>query len=636
VAWINDQWTKVKSGTAKFATGTRDRARNFKWKNPSKPVLIWTGSIVGVLVVGWVTLNILLANPTTGTPMINWAIGTFGNKTAKVDVGHLAHPFSDKFVLSTFDWPGTVNAKSIEINYDLFGWLPGRVLAKRIWVRDGEVLIEDKKDEEPEAAFNPQKYVDEIDAANVEIKFTRNDKPRVVKIIQANGSFSKGTVSAEATSGDNRITFTNLHREWGDALKGNVTAKGQNLKDLAEIAGASSPDTPPYNLRGTLLAQNQTWSVEELSGKLGESDLGGLVRINLMQKKPMLTVDLTSKALDFDDLGVVFGIPVNPDKGEVQNEEQKKAKRVYDASARLIPDARIDFGRLAAVNADISFVANKVVDAPMGISALTLKGTLRDSVLDFERAFVKTSTGDLDAKINVNASKDPAFTKANGTLENVAIARFIDTPMVRGTLNGKFALTFTGSGFREAAGSTDGEVGVWSNNSELAKFAVEGAGLDIGEILVIWATQDKKNPEYLKSRCLAANIAFKDGQASLKPAVLDNKDSLIAATGGINFKNESMNIEVFARPHDVSIGTISGDIRIGGTLRNPTFEAVNEQTLLQAGLSALLSTISGPLGLLPFIQTGGEPDAPCATLLADAKETGTKNNPAASVAPKKG
>lgn len=636
MAWINDQWTKVKSGTAKFATGTRDRARNFKWKNPSKPVLIWTGSIVGVLVVGWVTLNILLANPTTGTPMINWAIGTFGNKTAKVDVGHLAHPFSDKFVLSTFDWPGTVNAKSIEINYDLFGWLPGRVLAKRIWVRDGEVLIEDKKDEEPEAAFNPQKYVDEIDAANVEIKFTRNDKPRVVKIIQANGSFSKGTVSAEATSGDNRITFTNLHREWGDALKGNVTAKGQNLKDLAEIAGASSPDTPPYNLRGTLLAQNQTWSVEELSGKLGESDLGGLVRINLMQKKPMLTVDLTSKALDFDDLGVVFGIPVNPDKGEVQNEEQKKAKRVYDASARLIPDARIDFGRLAAVNADISFVANKVVDAPMGISALTLKGTLRDSVLDFERAFVKTSTGDLDAKINVNASKDPAFTKANGTLENVAIARFIDTPMVRGTLNGKFALTFTGSGFREAAGSTDGEVGVWSNNSELAKFAVEGAGLDIGEILVIWATQDKKNPEYLKSRCLAANIAFKDGQASLKPAVLDNKDSLIAATGGINFKNESMNIEVFARPHDVSIGTISGDIRIGGTLRNPTFEAVNEQTLLQAGLSALLSTISGPLGLLPFIQTGGEPDAPCATLLADAKETGTKNNPAASVAPKKG
>ncbi len=636
MAWFNDQWTKVKSGTAKFAAGTRDRVRNFKWKSPAKPMLVWTGSILGVLVAGWVTLNILLANPKTGTPMINWAIGTFGNKTAKVDVGHLAHPFSDRFVLTAFNWPGTVNVKAVEVNYDLFGWLPGRVLAKRIMMRDGEIILEDKQEGENKETFNPQKYVDEVDVANVEIKFTRNEKPRVVKIVTANGSFSKGTVSAEATSGDNRITFTNLHREWGDALKGNVTAKGQNLKDLADIAGAASPDTPPFNLKGVLLVQSKTWSVEELSGSLGDSDLGGLVRINLMQKKPMLTVDLKSKSLDFDDMGVVFGIPTKADKGEAQNAEQKKAKRAYNASARLIPDARIDFGRLAAVNADISFAADKVVDAPMGINALTIKGTLRDSVLDFERALVKTSSGNLDAKVNVNASKDPAFTKANGTLENVGINRFIDTPMVRGTLNGKFALTFTGSGFREAAASANGELGVWSTNSELAKFAVEGAGLDLGEILLIWATQDKKNPEYLKSRCLAANIAVKNGQATLKPAVLDNKDSLIAATGGVNFKNESMDIEVFARPHDVSIGTISGDIRIGGTLRNPTFQALNEETLLQGALSALLSTISGPLGLLPFIQTGGEPDAPCATLLADAKETGTKNNPAAGVTPKKG
>ena len=104
----------------------------------------------------------------------------------------------------------------------------------------------------------------------------------------------------------------------------------------------------------------------------------------------------------------------------------------------------------------------------------------------------------------------------------------------------------------------------------------------------------------------------------------------------VNLKNEAVDIEVFARPHDVSIGTISGDIRVRGTLRNLSFEALNEETALQAGLSALLASISGPLGLLPFIQTGGEPDAPCATLLADAKETGTRNNPAQNVTPKKG
>ena len=68
----------------------------------------------------------------------------------------------------------------------------------------------------------------------------------------------------------------------------------------------------------------------------------------------------------------------------------------------------------------------------------------------------------------------------------------------------------------------------------------------------------------------------------------------------------------------------------------PLFEALNEETLVQAAASALLASITGALAILPFIQTGGEPDAPCATLLADAKETNTKRNPAAKVTPKAG
>ena len=645
MAWLNEQWTKLKAGagqlytkaktgTARAYTATRERARNFKWRSPGKPVLIWVGSIFGVLVGAWVILNLLLANPTTGTQMVNWAIGTFGDKSAKVQTGHLEHPFSDKFVLRTLDWPDTIEARQIEIRYDLFGWLPGHVWANHIRVRDGEILL-NQKEEDSDETFQPQRYVNNIDAENVAIKFTRNKQPRIVKIISAQGSFANGSLKAEAVSGDNRITFDGLQRDWGGSLKGKVTARGQNLKELADIAGASAPDTPPFDLTGTLSVQSHTWSVEELNGQVGDSDLGGLVRINLAEKKPFLTVELKSQKLDFDDMGVVFGIPVGTGKGETVNEEQKVAKAAFDRSARLIPDARIDFSRLAAVNADIDFTAGKVVDAPMGITALSLKGTLRDSVLDFERAVVSSGSGDLDAKINIDAQKDPATTKATGQLRNVSINRVIPTDMIRGTMQGRFALTFTGSGFREAAFAANGEAGLWSNNSELSKFATEGAGLDLGEILLLWATEDKDNPEYLKSRCLAANIAFKKGLAVLQPAVIDNDDSLVAASGHVDLKNEGIDIEVYARPHDVSIGTISGDIKVGGTLRNPSFEALNEETVIQAGLAGLLSSITGALGFLPFVETGGEPDAPCATLLADAKETSTRRNPAANIDPKK-
>jgi hypothetical protein len=646
VAWYTEQWRKVKEGSARLYTGTRqragkvytatrDRVRNFNWRKPPKTLLIWTGSIVGAFVVAFVALNILLANPTTGTPMINWALGTFGGKDARVQVGHLQHPFSNRFMLQTLAMPGTLTAREMDVYYDLFGWLPGRVWAERVRIRDGDILLENRNEQNAGQAFNPAQWINNIDAENVAIRFTSAGKPRLVTVVTANGSFANGSVRAEAIADDSRLTFDGLQRDWGGSMKGRVTAKGQNIKDLAAVVGASAPDTPPFNIEGNLSVQQFTWSINDLTGRVGDSDLAGRMSINLSQKKPMLGVDLRSASLDFDDLGVVFGIPLGTGEGETANAEQRRAKEAFDRSARLIPNAEIDFSRLAAVNADINFVADKVVDAPAGINALTLKGTLRDSVLDFEQALVKTGAGDLDAKININATKDPAVTKTSGQLSKIAFSKVGAGDMLRGTMNGRFNLTLTGSGFRQAAATATGEAGFWSTNSEMKKFLVEGAGLDLGEMLLIWATEDKDNPEYIRSRCLAANVAFKNGRATLQPAIIENSDSLIAATGAINLKDESIDIEIFARPHDVSIGTISGDIKLDGTLRNPGFEALNEETLLQAGLSAILGSISGALGFLPFVETGGEPEAPCATLLADAKETSTRRNPAANVKPEK-
>src|SRR5262249_26984507 len=160
-------------------------------------------------------------------------------------------------------------------------------------------------------------------------------------------------------------------------------------------------------------------------------------------------------------------------------------------------------------------------------------------------------------------------------------------------------------GFREAIGSTTGETGIWSTNSEVARIATEAAGLDLGEILLLLVTDEDR--EYLKSRCLAANLSFKDGRATLSPAVIANDASLIFATGYVNLKDETLNIDVAAKPHDVSLGKVFGDIKITGTLRHPKVQALNTKTVLQAGFSALLSTITGALSALPFIELGGEP-----------------------------
>jgi hypothetical protein len=71
LARFEEHWNKVKSGARRAYVGARERVGNIKWKKPSNTILVWTGSIFALLVGTWVLLNILLANPSTGTPMVN-------------------------------------------------------------------------------------------------------------------------------------------------------------------------------------------------------------------------------------------------------------------------------------------------------------------------------------------------------------------------------------------------------------------------------------------------------------------------------------------------------------------------------------------------------------------------------------
>jgi uncharacterized protein involved in outer membrane biogenesis len=598
----------------------------------SRPVrlAVWVvGGIIAVLVLAWVLLNLALASPRFATPTINWALHIFGNKAAHVGSGKLERPFHNKLTVQDLDWPGRAAAKQIDITFDLFGWLPNRPWTKILAARDGDLKLEAGKF--GQKAINPAKWINQIDAENITLHYLRRDGPREVKIISAKGSFAQGNVKAEASSGPSHITFDGLARMGDGSLAGAVTARGDNLKHLADLVGASAPDTPPFNLKGRLNMRGKTWTVSEITGRMGASDLGGLVAVNLAGKKPFLDVDLRSQSLDFKDLGVVFGIPIAAAKAGELNDEQRRAKAAFSRSDRLIPDAHIDFTRLKAVNADIKFDAVKVVNAPAGISSMTLDGVLRDQVLDFKRVLVKTATGNLDARININAQQDPAATHATGKLEHVQIARLVNTQMVRGSLNGAFKLDMTGSGFREAFGSATGEAGVWSNDSQLAKIANEAAGLDVGEVLIQLAKDNSKR-HYIRSTCAAGNIAFSKGQAQLSPAVIDNKDSVILASGGGNLKDETLDVRIFAKPKDISFGKLNGDIRVKGTLRHPQISVLDGKTVAQGVFSSLLSSIAGPLSALPFVETGGGKDAPCNSLVAEAKAAAAPHSAATQAA----
>lgn len=564
-----------------------------------------------------------LTNPRVATPLANWGLHAFADKSANVSWVRLRHVFSTTFDVRGLDWPDRASAGEMALKVNLLGWFPGVPWLDRFEARDGGFRFAPSNGRS--SSFNPQRYVDRVDIADFDLVFDRRGRPKTIHVVAAEGSLRRGTLAAEATADRSRLTFEGMAKS-GSNLRGRVSAQGENAADLAEVAGVTSPDTPPFNVSGVLLVRDRAWSFSDISGRVGDSDISGRVVIELRPERPFIDADLLSSSLDFDDLGVVFGIPLGTGANETTNREQRAAKTAYDASARLIPDATIDFDRLSAVDARFVVSAEKVVDAPFGIDALKMAGGLENRLLQLETFSVSSGKGGLEAAVSIDARRDPAHTEISGELRNLPISRFVSTRLVQGDLEGSFALQMDGSGFREAFASATGEIGVWSMNSQLARIAVEGAGLDIGEALLDYLGGGLRNPEYLASRCAVANFALKDGRAQLQPGIIDNSDSLIQAVGGFSLRDETIDMKIKTRPKDVSLGNLSGDIEIAGTLRRPRLDVLDSDALVQAGLTALLSSIAGPLGALPFLETGDGGDAPCRSLLREAR-TASRQGP---------
>ena len=179
-------------------------------------------------------------------------------------------------------------------------------------------------------------------------------------------------------------------------------------------------------------------------------------------------------------------------------------------------------------------------------------------------------------------------------------------------------MTTDGNGFRDAAATMNGTVSIWSTDADILALAAEGAALDLGEAITLLG-EAPEDRTYVDARCAAIVANFENGVGTLSPAVVDTDDSLVVVRGDVNLSNEALRLSVRSEAKDASLGTLIGDVAIGGTLRDPSIQPFSAGTVAQFGIAGILASVSGGLAALPFIEPGMAQDAPCSELLARAQ-----------------
>ncbi|HEY8002748.1 MAG TPA: AsmA family protein [Phenylobacterium sp.] len=403
----------------------------------------------------------------------------------------------------------------------------------------------------------------------------------------------------------------------------NATARGPDLSDLYGLTGVPLPNTPPYNLHGRLSRDQHLWKIDGLGGKVGSSDLSGALSVKTGGARPALTANLRSRTLVFPDLGALFGGARRT--GAIASPKQIAVARKMQAEARIFPDATLNFERIRKIDADVTYKADTITQAPINLRSGSTRVKLTAGLLRAEPLSLDLPQGRITGWVQLNGRTDTAITDldlrlANARLETLIPVSFQGHQPFAGQVTGRAKLHGSGDSVHDAMGDANGEIMVVAPGGEIRQSLAELAGVNVIKGLGLLFSKDQSTTPI---RCAVAHFDVKGGVASADRLVVDTGPVLIDGSGVINFDRETLAFRLRGHPKKFQLVRLLAPITVSGPILHPKPGVEKGPALAQGGVAVALGAVLSPLAaLLPFVDAGLAKDANCQALIAEGKAAG--------------
>jgi hypothetical protein len=442
-------------------------------------------------------------------------------------------------------------------------------------------------------------------------------KPFPAEVRATSGATSlqaRGTVASLATLDGANVRFD---------------LQGQNLAQLYRLVGVVLPDTPRYAMAGMLSKQGDVWRVREINARLGKSDLAGEMAFDRSGARPLLTGQLQSRMLDFEDLAPLIGM--DDDRRGTTGQRQapaqpaavtstgKKVKAPRDPNRKVLPGAPLDVSRLKTMNAQVRVNAARIVNAKgLPLDRMAVNVQLKDGLLVLDPLDLGVAGGQVVGNVRIDANAQPVAMRTKLDARSLELARLLPkTESARGSfgkIQGQVDLAARGASVAQMLATSNGNLALMMGRGEFSNLLLEIAGLDGGEVLKFLVRGDNR----VQLRCGAVAFGVENGLMTSRALVLDTVDTVFYGNGQINLAKESMDFVVKPYPKDTSILSLRSPLHVGGTFGAPEAGLDKGALAGRAGLAIALGAINPLLALAATIETGPGQDADCAATLREA------------------
>lgn len=426
--------------------------------------------------------------------------------------------------------------------------------------------------------------------------------------------------------------------------------KGPNLANLTKATGLPLPLTPPYDIKARLQREDAVWLLQDINGTMGHSDIHGRLRIDVSGERPQIVSELTSKNLDYRDIGSLIG--VDPAKQATADQAQQARDAAAKAGAkqpqtdqsgggrasgatapkpkpeaaqpppvtrRVLPDAPLAVAQVRKTDAVIKFRGDKVEAPNVPLSGVAFDMDMKNGVLHLKPLSVGVAGGRTIADIKIDATREMVQTDYDIKLQDYELAQFLNDAGLKdaghGKIYGRIKLTGPGDTVQKSLANANGNIRFVMYGGEISTLAMELVGVDVAEALGLLAEGDKP----AQIRCMAADMPVESGMIKINFFVFDTSDTLVQVTGTADLAGEQLDLRITAHPKDPSPLSVRTPITLRGPFAKPSVGIDPKPLAARAGAAVALGALLTPLAaILAFIEPGLETDSDCAKLLQDA------------------
>jgi len=396
---------------------------------------------------------------------------------------------------------------------------------------------------------------------------------------------------------------------------------GSDLAKLSRLTDLQLPSTPPYSLDGELSRRGSTWSYTGFQGRIGDSDIGGDVAVDLDGPRPMLRASLASRRIDLDDLAALIGAPPKTGPGHTASIEQRKQAEAQRQQRRVLPDAPVDLSKLRAMDAQVRLHADRVRSSWLPVEAITANLQLQAGRLRIDPLTLRAAGGKVAGALLLDASGNALQAELRLRANGVDVPKLIPAAQAlrqsTGRLAGEMALTARGASVAQLVATAHGQVALAMGPGHLSNLILELVGLDVAEALR-FLVRDKMVP----LRCAWADLAVEQGVVHSRSFALDTTDTVLYVEGDVDLREEAIRLRLVPQPKDPSPLTLRTPLRLTGTFKKPAVRPEPGPLMARGAAAVALAMIAPPAALLAFIETGPGKDTDCGVRSAAPRVAG--------------